>query len=98
MPEVENQFSQSGPDQTAAEYHVASYLAQISPGNLETAKEMLQSFTGVEIHGASAQQKLVITIEGDSHSTIAKIVDLIQDLTYINSLVQIYHQYTDEEE
>jgi len=84
------------PNNNDAEYHVASYIVQVTPKNLAAVKEAISSTAGTEIHAETEQGKLVLTIEGASHQVIAKKVDFIQDLTGVNSLAQVYHQYTSE--
>ena len=59
----------------ADEYHIASFVAQCEPSEIERLKELIDSFVDAEVHGENEQGKIVFTVEGTSQKSIANIVD-----------------------
>lgn len=90
-PKVENAA-------TVDEYHIVSFVLQAVPAEIPAIYKKMDEFEAVEIHGQSAQGKIVITIEGQSQRAISTIADQVKCIAGILTLAPVYHQYIDETE
>lgn len=51
--------------------HVAGVIVQTRPEDLERVKGLIHELEGADIHGTSAEGKLVVTLLGESRSAVA---------------------------
>ena len=75
------------------EFHVSSLVIFTRPNNIESVSGVLESLTGVEVHGANPEGKLVITLESEGRAQIVETVDKIEAITGVISTSLIYHQF-----
>ncbi|MFD2167993.1 chaperone NapD [Thalassotalea euphylliae] len=78
------------------EYHVASFVAQVAPAELDSRSKLLDKFDGTEVHASSPQGKIVFTVEGESQKAIALVVDEIRLTDAFLSISPVYHQFLTE--
>jgi nitrate reductase NapD len=78
------------------EYHVASFVAQITPGHEPQIKALLNDTPGAEIHAISETGKVVFTIEAAGQWIIGKHIDAIKSNAGFLTLAPVYHEYTTE--
>ena len=82
----------------AADFHVAGVLAQLHPDCAVEAGTSIASLRGVLIHAATAEGKLVLTLEG-SDTDVAERLHEIQGTPGVVSAVLVYqHSETIDEE
>ncbi|AWB66870.1 hypothetical protein C2869_10685 [Saccharobesus litoralis] len=79
------------------EYHVASFVAQAIPAQIQKVQNSILSQAGSEIHAVSDEGKIVFTIEADSQNRIGKTIDDIKQDSAILTLAPVYHQFLTEQ-
>lgn len=80
------------------EYHVASFVAHAMKDQVSAVKKSIEEVAGAEFHGVSPEDKIVFTIEGNSHRDIGKKIDLLKNHHGLISLLPVYHQYQSEKQ
>ncbi|WP_286235052.1 chaperone NapD [Thalassotalea sediminis] len=83
--------------QKKSEYHVASFVAHVSPDFIEQFINDVNAEQGTEIHAVSDIGKIVFTIEATSQKQIAIVVDQLKIHVGLYSLSPIYHQFLTED-
>jgi len=78
------------------EYHVASLVAYVMKTHVSEVEAAINAVEGAEIHVTSPEGKIVFTLEGDSHKTIGKKMDILRVHQGIINLSTVYHQFLDE--
>ena len=78
------------------EYHVASFVAQITPNHEQQIKALLNETPGAEIHAISDTGKVVFTIEASEQWIIGNHIDAIKSNAGFLTLAPVYHEYTKE--
>ncbi|OUS25951.1 hypothetical protein A9Q98_11720 [Thalassotalea sp. 42_200_T64] len=82
---------------TETEFHVASFVAQITPTFEDEIKTAINAIPGAEIHAISATGKIVFTIEATQQYIIGNHIDSIKSNAGLLTLAPVYHQYITEE-
>ncbi|KGK00628.1 chaperone NapD [Thalassotalea sp. ND16A] len=80
-----------------AEFHVASFVAQITPTCEDEFKDLITAIPGAEVHAISETGKIVFTIEATQQYIIGNYIDTIKSNTGLLTLAPVYHQYITEE-
>ncbi|MBP0532954.1 chaperone NapD, partial [Mycobacterium tuberculosis] len=62
------------------EWHIAGVLVQTRPTHIARVSESIESIAGSEIHAASDNGKLVVTLEAPSSRAIAAHLTFIQQI------------------
>ncbi len=76
--------------------NICGILVRTRPKNITVVTERLLSIAGVEIHGASDEGQMVVTLEEfDEDATAEKMLG-IQKVEGVISASMIYHHYEDE--
>jgi len=76
--------------------NISGVLVRSRPEKLHAVRARLEQLTGVEVHGANADGRLVATVEEDGDRAMADTVLRMQDLPGVISASMIYHQYEEE--
>ncbi len=79
----------------SAEIHISSLVAHARPEGLESIETTIGSLEGAEVHGASAQGKLVVTLETVNEGEMLTRIDAINRIEGVLSVSLIYHQVED---
>jgi nitrate reductase NapD len=81
----------------SAEYNVCGVLVHTRPGNVEDVKGRLAALPGVEVHAATDEGRVVVTVEDTPERlAIETIDDIFQTVGVINA--SLVYQYTDDED
>ena len=78
------------------EYHVASLVAYAMKEHISDVQDAINAVEGAEIHATSDAGKIVFTLEGDSHKSIGKKMDILRVHKGLINLSPVYHQFLDE--
>ena len=80
-----------------AEHNICGVLVHTRPGNVEDVKSRLAALPGVEVHAATEEGRLVVTVEDTpEHLALDTINDIFQTEGVINA--SLVYQYTDDED
>ena len=71
--------------------NISGVLVATMPENIEQLTNELVTLTGVEVHGANEQGKMVVTVETEHEGQMADTVVAIQNLRGVLSAAMIYH-------
>jgi nitrate reductase NapD len=71
--------------------NICSLVVHTRPEMLGAVQSHLESLPGVEIHGAAAEGKLVVTVEDTSETQANETVMAVGDLEGVVNAVLIYH-------
>jgi nitrate reductase NapD len=81
----------------SAEYNVCGVLVHTRPGNVEDVMGRLAALPGVEVHAATDEGRVVVTVEDTpGRLAIETIDDIFQTVGVINA--SLVYQYTDDED
>ena len=75
-----------------AELHISSLLVHARPSALAEVHAAVAALDGVEVHGASPQGKIVVTLETASEGDIVERLTAIRELAGVLSTVLVFHQ------
>jgi len=79
----------------SAEVHISSLVVHGRPEGLESIETAIGGLTGAEVHGASSQGKLVVTLETINEGEMLTRIDEINRIEGVLSVALIYHQVDD---
>lgn len=80
-----------------AEHNICGVLVHTRPGNAADVKGRLAALPGVEVHAATEEGRLVVTVEDTPERlAIEAISDIFQTAGVINA--SLVYQYTDDED
>lgn len=79
------------------EYHVASFVGQITPNYKDAISKTISNIPGAEIHVISDNGKIVFTIEAEKQHIIGQYIDSIKSDAGLLTVAPVYHQYITEE-
>lgn len=77
--------------------HIASLIVHVRADNLAAVKAWLGSQQDTEIHGESAQGKLVVVVEAQHERRILGLLDSLQAHAGVLNAALIYHEILSEE-
>lgn len=77
---------------------VCGVLVLVHPDKREATESRLKQISGLEIHGASDQGKLVVTVETDSYRKTGDAVTTLQHVEGVLSASMIYQHAEDLDE
>jgi nitrate reductase NapD len=76
----------------SAETHISSLVVHVRPECQVEASARIAALGGAEIHGASAQGKLVVVLETPSEGDILAHITAINEMPGIIATSLIYHE------
>lgn len=77
-------FSMSG------KIHIAGVVVHARPQLLQSVREAIAALDSVEVHGASAEGKLAVTVETESPAEVLSRIDTIQQIEGVLSAAIVY--------
>ncbi len=75
-----------------AEIHISSMVVHARPAALQSVKAAIARIRGAEIHGESAQGKLVVVVESDHQSQVTGVIETINAFDDVLNTALVYHQ------
>jgi nitrate reductase NapD len=79
--------------QDNTEYHVASFIALVMKSQIDAIIRQIKAIDGAEIHGISAEGKIVFTVEASDQKHITRQVEPLKDQKGLLTLAPVYHQF-----
>jgi nitrate reductase NapD len=73
--------------------NLSSVLVNARPQALHRLREGLAALHGIEVHAATEDGRLIVTIEGDSVQAIADLFAQINQQPGVLSAAMAYHQF-----
>lgn len=73
--------------------NIAGVLIHAYPKFIQKVSDQLLKISGVEVHAATDEGKIVVTAENDNDRALADTVMKFQDLDGVLSASMIYHHY-----
>ena len=72
--------------------NISSVLVNARSDLLPQVQENLVALNGVEVHAATEEGRLIVTIEADSDQAVANMFEEINHLPGVLSASMVYHQ------
>ena len=73
--------------------NISSIIVHAKPAELSSVRGNLEQIHGVEIHAATDDGKLVVTIETDTDGETAGTFDRINTMDGVMSAAMVFHQF-----
>jgi len=73
--------------------NISSVLVNARPEKMGQVQECLLALSGVEVHAATEDGRLIVTIEADSDQAVANMFSEINQQPGVLSAAMVYHQY-----
>lgn len=73
--------------------NISSVLVNARPNLMNQVQGGLMALSGVEVHAATEEGRLIVTIEADSDQAVANMFEVINHLPGVLSASMVYHQY-----
>lgn len=71
--------------------NISSAIVHARPGTTERLQARLSCLSGVEIHAATAEGKMVVTLENDTDQGMVEMFERIRQLDDVMSASMVYH-------
>ena len=78
--------------------NISGIVVHASPDKIDTVRTQLEQIPGVEVHAASAEGKMVVTIEKPGDRETADIFEEISRNPGILSTAMVYHHFEPDTE
>ena len=75
--------------------NISGVVVRTWPDRMNTVQQTLSRLDGVEVHGASEDGRLVVTVESQGERETADLLVSMQTLPGVLSASMIYHQFED---
>ena len=73
--------------------NISSIIVHAKPARLSSVRGSLEQIPGVEVHAATDDGKLVVTIETDTDGETAGTFDRINTMDGVMSAAMVFHQF-----
>ncbi|MCC6659222.1 MAG: chaperone NapD [Rhodocyclaceae bacterium] len=73
--------------------NISSIIVHAQPTELASVRGSLEQIPGVEVHAATDDGKLVVTIETDTDGETARTFDRINVMDGVMSAAMVFHQF-----
>ncbi len=73
--------------------NISGIVVHASPDKIDKVRAMLEKIDGVEVHAASAEGKMVVTIEKPGDREITDLFDEISKTSGVLSTAMVYHHF-----
>jgi nitrate reductase NapD len=83
-------------ERLSPEFHVAGIVVYVAPAKLEFVAREIAALAGVQVHAASAEGKLVVTLEAPTAGEVLSRFDEVQRVRGVLSVALVY-QHGDRE-
>ena len=73
--------------------NISGVIVRSRPEKIEAVSELLLQISGVEVHGANPDGRMVVTVESGSDRELADTVFSLNEVSGVLSTSMIYHQF-----
>lgn len=77
--------------------NIGGVLVRAFPDRVEQVREQLVRFAGVEVHGASDDGRMVVTMERETAGELSDLLTRMHDVPGVLSAAVVYHQVEDSD-
>lgn len=78
--------------------NICGVLVQVHPERRWAVKEELEALPGVEVHAATEQGKLIVTVEDAEGAWAGATISRFNEVKDVLSVALIYHHFESEQE
>jgi nitrate reductase NapD len=72
------------------EWHIAGVAIHVRPERLEAVRQAIALMSGAEVHGISAEGKMVVTLEAPTPRAIVAQLELLHQMEGVLSAALVY--------
>lgn len=76
--------------------NISGVIVHARPEQLAAVQRRLADIAGVEVHAATADGRLIVTVEEESDRILADTVLRLNDVPGVLAASMVYHQYDEE--
>ncbi|SAK96025.1 assembly protein for periplasmic nitrate reductase [Caballeronia calidae] len=82
---------------TSCEFHIAGVVVYARIEALQRVADALAALPGAQVHGSSAEGRIVLTLESDRSSCVAEQLQAVQSIPGVVSTALVYqhHEHAD---
>ena len=73
--------------------HISSIVAHVDPAQAARVRAAINRVAGLATHAASAEGKLVVTIEAATEAESIALMEQVRTLAGVLSVAMVFHQY-----
>ncbi len=81
-----------------AEYNISSLILHGRPEAMAAIAKAVEAIPGADVHAATPEGKMVITLETDGDQAILAHIDTINRISGVISTALVYHQVDEDPE
>jgi len=81
----------------SGELHIAGIVVHANPLRLESVRDAIAALPSLEIHGANAQGKIVLTVEAPSAADVLHLLDAIHCIEGVVAAFIVYQHSEDSD-
>lgn len=78
--------------------NISGIVVHANPDNIDKVRARLEQISGVEVHAASAEGKMVVTIERSNDGETADLFEEISKIKGVLSTAMVYHHFEPDSE
>jgi periplasmic nitrate reductase NapD len=78
--------------------NLSSLIVDVRPPSLPSVRLALLDYPGVEVHAATPEGKLIVTVETEDDAATTETFARINALAGVMSVAMVYHQFEPEPE
>lgn len=71
--------------------NISSLLIDVEPRRTEYARAQLEQLPGVEVYAATAEGRLIVTVEKDDDLEMSRAIEQLGALRGVRAMTLIYH-------
>lgn len=73
--------------------HISSVLVDVRPEHLEAARRAIGRMPGADVHAATPDSRLIVTVEADDDGASAESFAQLAAIDGVMSVALVYHQF-----
>jgi len=73
--------------------HISSVIVGVRPEQIEAAQDAIRTWPGVAVHAATADSRLIVTVETDTEPASADTFARLAGVDGVMSVALVYHQF-----
>lgn len=77
--------------------NISGVIVRARPENVAAVRKRLAAIDGVDVHAATEDGRLIVTVEEESDRLLADAVLRLNSVPGVLAASMVYHQYDDEE-
>ena len=78
--------------------HISSVIVDVRPEHIGPARDLIQQWPGIEVHAATPDSRLIVTVEADDDAASADAFARLAGVDGVMSVALVYHQFEPDPE